>query len=359
MVKMFREWYQNHFSDPQVVILWIMLLVGFFGVFFLGDMLQPVFAALIFAYLLEGIVGRLELLRVPRQIAVAVTFTLFLISMILLVVGFLPLLSRQIGELLQELPSLIASSQKRLMQLPGRYPEFISEPQIRQIIDVARTEFTRVGQDVLMFFVASVRDVITLVVYLVLVPFLVLFFLKDKKRIIEWARTLLPKNLDLAAEVWNEVNHQIANYVRGKVWEIIIVWIASYITFSLLGLNFAMLVSLFIGLSVLVPYIGATVMTLPVALMAFFQWGLGSEFAYALVAYGIIQLIDGNILVPLLLSGVVNLHPVAIIVAVLVFGGLWGIWGLFLAIPLATLVHAVLKAWYLKLKTINPPDDNS
>jgi putative permease len=62
------------------------------------------------------------------------------------------------------------------------------------------------------------------------------------------------------------------------------------------------------------------------------------------MAYSVIQLLDGNLLAPLLLSEVVNLHPVAIIVAVLLFGGLWGLWGLFFAIPLATLVQAVLKA---------------
>ena len=63
-----------------------------------------------------------------------------------------------------------------------------------------------------------------------------------------------------------------------------------------------------------------------------------------MIAYGIIQIFDGNLLAPLLLSRVVNLHPVAIIIAILVFGGLWGIWGVFFAIPLATLVQAVLKA---------------
>jgi putative permease len=64
-----------------------------------------------------------------------------------------------------------------------------------------------------------------------------------------------------------------------------------------------------------------------------------------MLAYGIIQALDGNVVVPLLFSEAVNLHPVAIIVAVLVFGGLWGFWGVFFAIPLATLVMAVLHAW--------------
>jgi putative permease len=348
MLKMFRDWFEQRFSDPQIVILWVLLITGFLMIFFLGDMLKPVFAGLVIAYLLEGGVNVLEKWRVPRNIAVYLAFSVFIVCLLLLVIGLLPLLSRQVAQLIQELPELFANGQKELMQLPKKYPEFISEPQIRQIIDFLKSELTRMGQTALVFSVASVRNLITLLVYLVLVPFLVLFFLKDKERLIQWGKGFLPKNRDLATEVWNEVNLQIANFIRGKLWEIIIVWAASYITFMALGLNFAMLISFFIGLSVLVPYIGATVMTLPVALMAFFQWGLGPQFMYTLIAYGIIQLIDGNILVPLLLSGVVNLHPVAIIVAVLVFGGLWGLWGLFFAIPLATLVHAVIKTWFSK-----------
>ncbi|MCF8110657.1 MAG: AI-2E family transporter [Desulfobacteraceae bacterium] len=355
MLRMIREWFQNRFSDPQMVILWAILLGGFIGIILLGKMLQPVFVGLIIAYLLEGIINRLQGLHIPRTIAVGVTFTLFMICLLALVIGLLPLLSRQIAQLIQELPALIANGQKQLMQLPEKYPELISEEQVKQIIGFLKTELTSMGQEAVAFSVASVKNLISLLIYLVLVPLLVLFFLKDKDRILGWLKTLLPSNLELATEVWHEVNDQVGNFVRGKLWEIIIVWIASYITFSFLNLNYAMLVSLFIGLSVLIPYIGATVMTIPVVLLAFFQWGISPEFTYTVIAYGIIQLIDGNILVPLLLSGVVNLHPVAIIVAILVFGGLWGIWGLFLAIPLATLVHAVIKTWFSK-KPLKKPD---
>ena len=171
--------------------------------------------------------------------------------------------------------------------------------------------------------------------------------LKDKKKITNWFTQFLPDDRGLVIEVWQEVNIQIANYARGKVWEVLIIWSLSYITFKLFGMEFSILVSLFVGLSVLVPYLGVTVMYFPVVLISYFQWGWNSKMAYALLAYTIIQIFDGNILAPLLLSEVVNLHPIAIIVAVLIFGGLWGIWGLFFAIPLATLVHAVMKTWFL------------
>jgi putative permease len=75
------------------------------------------------------------------------------------------------------------------------------------------------------------------------------------------------------------------------------------------------------------------------------QFGWSGDFALVMVIYGVIQFIDGNILVPLLFSEAVNLHPVAIITAILLFGGLWGLWGVFFAIPLATLIKAVINAW--------------
>ena len=149
----------------------------------------------------------------------------------------------------------------------------------------------------------------------------------------------------VTVSVWREVDAQIGNYVRGKVLEILIVWIVTYVVFELLDLQFAMLLSMIVGFSVLIPYIGAAVVTIPVALVALFQFGFSAELAWVLVAYAVIQALDGNVLVPVLFSEVVSLHPVAIIVAVLVFGGLWGFWGVFFAIPLATLVNAVLRAW--------------
>ena len=141
------------------------------------------------------------------------------------------------------------------------------------------------------------------------------------------------------------MDRQIGNYARGKIWEIIIVGAVAFTVFRLLGLQYALLLAVITGVSVLIPYVGALVVTLPVAGVAFFQWGLAPDFYWVIIAYGIIQFLDGNVLVPLLFSEAVNLHPVAIIAAILFFGGLWGLWGVFFAIPLATVIQAVLGAW--------------
>lgn len=119
----------------------------------------------------------------------------------------------------------------------------------------------------------------------------------------------------------------------------------NYVTFAVMGINYALLLGIAVGVSVLIPYIGAVAVTIPVTVVALFQWGISSEFAYLMLAYAIVQTLDANLLTPLLFSEAMNLHPIAIILAVLIFGGLWGFWGVFFAIPLATLVKAVVNSW--------------
>jgi putative permease len=353
MLRLIRDWLNRYFSDPQSIILGMLLLAGFLIIMFLGDMLTPVFVSLVIAYLLDGMAMALQRIKVPRLVSVLLVFLLFLATLLILVVGLLPVLSRQIGQLLQELPSIIANGRDLLMLLPERYPEIVSQTQIRQFLDFIGGELYLLIQRLLTLSLASVRGLISILVYMIMVPVMVFFFLNDKAKLLDWTSQFLPDHRGLAIEVWQVVNQQITNYVRGKIWEIAIVWGVSYATFYFMGLRFAMLLSLFTGLSVLIPYIGAIFMTLPVAVIAFYQWGWSADFAYALLAYLILQMLDGNLLAPLLLAGVVNLHPVAVIAAILVFGGLWGFWGLFFAIPLATLTHAVIKAWFAQHRKVH------
>lgn len=358
MIKLLKDWLDRRFSDPQMVILGFLLVLGFIFIFYLGQMLAPMFAAVVIAYLLDSMVNTLQRLRIPRMVGVILVFLFFLASLFFLLIGLLPLIARQIGQLIQEFPIMIGTIQKQLILLPEKYPDFISANQIRDLLAFFTSEVMGMAQQLLSLSLASVRGFIVAIVYLILVPLLVFFFLKDKFLIINWITGFLPEHRGLATVVWRDVNNQILNYVRGKVWEIIIVWAATYATFTYLNLQFSMLLALFTGLSVLIPYIGATIMVFPVILIAYFQWGVGTEFAYAVIAYGIIQALDGNLLAPLLLSEVVDLHPIAVIAAVLIFGGLWGIWGLFFAIPLATLIQAVLKAWFNHFAT-TPTIDNT
>lgn len=344
-MNLIRDWFQRNFSDPQAIILALLLISGFVIVVFWGNMLAPLLASVVIAYLLEAVVVLLEKKAMPRLVVVVIVFLAFVVVLLFLILWLIPVLSAQVVQLVNELPRQIDEGQKMLMHLPEKYPQFVSENQVSEIMTAIRGEIASLGQNLLSFSLASIPGLIALIIYLILVPLMVFFFLKDKQLILDWITGYLPSQRGLATRVWHEMDQQIGNYVRGKFLEILIVGISAYLVFLLMGLNYAMLLGALVGLSVIIPYIGAAVATIPVAMIAFFQWGWGSEFAYLILAYGIIQAVDGNVLVPLLFSEAVNLHPIAIIVAVIVFGGLWGFWGVFFAIPLATLVKAVLNAW--------------
>ena len=344
MLDVLRTWYRRNFSDPQAVILALILIAGFSVVLLFGGILAPALIALVLAYLLEGVVRPLEGWRVPRLLAVSVVILAFIVLAVVLLLGLAPVLSRQVASLLREVPSMVTQGQAALMRLPETYPALFTEEQIRNLIGALHAEIADFGKAILSVSLAQAISVFTFIIYVILVPLLVFFMLKDKERIIGWARHFLPRRNELSFQVWQEVDEKIGNYIRGKVIEIAIIWFVSYVTFALMGLNYSLLLSFLVGLSVIIPYIGAAVVTIPVALVALFQFGFTGQFAWVVVAYVIIQALDGNVLVPILFSEVVNLHPVAIILAILVFGGIWGFWGVFFAIPLATLVNAVLRA---------------
>jgi len=343
MFSQIKDWYHRNFSDPQVVILALLLLAGLVLIMVFGQMLAPVFASVVVAYLLEGMVARLVQFGLPRMISVMIVFSAFMAILLVLFFGITPMITRQLAQALAELPDYIRQIQTVVAELPERYPQIVGQEQVNDILG-------RIGDDIRKYGGAVVSPsgimyLIGLVIFLVLIPILVFFFLKDKEQILAWFRRYLPRNRALAMRVWTEVDSQIGNYVRGKVLEILIVWITTFVTFQFLGVPFAMLISMLVGFSVLIPYIGAAVVTIPVAIVAFIEFGFTMEFAWVMIAYAVIQLLDGNVLVPVLFSEVVSLHPIAIIVSVLVFGGIWGFWGVFFAIPLATLVNAVLRAW--------------
>ncbi|KYN83067.1 permease [Vibrio cidicii] len=344
MFEMISRWYKRRFSDPHAASLVAILLFGFITIYFFGHLIAPLLVAIVLAYLLEWPVAQMRRLGVPRTIAVVTVILLFVGIMLVALFGLIPTIWTQVGNLINDIPSMYTGLQKFIATLPERYPELANLQIVESIATNAKNKVLGMGESVVKGSLASLISIATLAVYLILVPLLVFFLLKDKDEMMSMASGLLPKNRRLANKVWHEMNEQISNYIRGKVLEILIVGGVSYVTFAVLNLRYSALLAVAVGLSVLIPYIGAAAVTVPVAIVALFQWGISSEFYTLLITYGIIQALDGNVLVPVLFSEAVNLHPVAIIVAVLVFGGLWGFWGVFFAIPLATLVKAVWKA---------------
>lgn len=345
MFRQLTQWYKYRFDDPNLSVLFLLLLAAILIFYFLGNILVPVFVALVLSYLLDWPINYLVSRKMNRTFATFIVMLLFLSLAIFAFLGVLPTVFKQGAALIKDLPAMFNQIQDYVLTLPVKYPDIIDPVTITQIVVNLRSYVLDSGGFLLTQSFASLLNIAALIIYAVLVPMMMIFMLKDKKTLIASFVKFLPKNRKLADQVWNEMNGQIMNYIRGKLAEILIVGGSTYIIFVVMELRYSALLALLVGLSVLIPYIGAAAVTIPVAVVALLQWGVTADFIYLMVAYGLIQVIDGNLIVPILFSEAVNLHPVIIIMSVLVFGGLWGFWGVFFAIPLATLVKAILNAW--------------
>ena len=346
MIEMLKNWYNRRFSDPQAMGLAAILLFGFMAIYFFSDLIAPLLVAIVLAYLLEWPVRLLnEKLKCPRLLATTLVIGTFISLVFLVVLVLIPNLWTQMVNLLSDLPHMFNKFNEWLLSLPQRYPDLIDTKTVESIFGTVKEKILGLGESALKLSLASLMNLVTLGIYAFLVPLMVFFLLKDKRQLMDGVSRFLPRNRTLASVVWVEMKQQIANYIRGKLVEIFIVTAVTYMIFLIFGLNYPLLLAVAVGISVLVPYIGAVLVAIPVVLVAIFQFGDTSTFWYIVIAFVVSQLLDGNLLVPFLFSEAVNLHPLVIIIAVLIFGGLWGFWGVFFAIPLATLVKAVVNAW--------------
>jgi putative permease len=345
MFKLFHDWYTRKFSDPHAVTLVVILVCLFLFLALFSHLLMPVLVALGIAFLLDLPVNKMINLKISRTVSTIVVVSAFVGITLIAMLGLMPIIWQQSSNFLQEVPNMVTEGQKYLLTLPEKYPDIIQASQIDTFIHTIKEKLLEWGEVALKASLNSISDIVALMVYLILVPLMVFFFLKDKHDLFSTFSRFLPKERRMATQVGKEMNQQILNYIRGKIIEILIVGMFTTTAFIFLELRYSVLLGVLVGLSVLVPYVGATIVTIPVFLVALFQFGFTQELGYVMLAYGIIQAIDGNVIVPLLFSEAVNLHPVTIIIAVILFGGLWGFWGIFFAIPLATLVKAVINAW--------------
>ena len=345
MIDTFKQWYEQHLTDKESVILVIIMALAFLLLTTMGDVLMPVFVALILAYLMQGVADRLVGWGLNETLALAGSAFLFLGIFTSFTVGLAPLVWRQLGSLIREAPAMVEAVKTEVAGIVAKYPTMIEQAPIDELMSTLQGQVASFGQAALGFGLSSIPGVLTFAIYMVLIPLMVFFFLKDREVILRWVLSFFPTERPQLDQIGRLMNVQIANYVRGKGIEISIIGAVSYAAFTMFDLNYTALLALLVGLSVIVPYIGAFLVTIPVMLVALFQFGLAGDFYWVVGLYMLIQVLDGNVLVPLLFSEAVNLHPVAIIIAVLIFGGLWGVWGVFFAIPLATLFNVLLVSW--------------
>jgi len=343
MFRSLSQWYSNKFVSREPVVFIAVMFALVFIIYFFGVIIAPILSAIVIAYLLDNLIMIIrKFTKVPRSILVYIVFILFLLLLVSIIFVMIPAIISQILSLLKSAPGGISSLNESIHSLAFKYPTIFTEKRVMNFSNWISgfdwsTITSSIGSYMVKFSFSSLPILFTVILYLFLVPLMVFYFLTDKLTIISWFKGLLPEKSGALFYVWDDLNPKLGDYIKGKAIEFIVVFAFTYIGFIVFGLNYALLLALGVGLSVIVPYIGMVLVTIPVILIGAMQYGFHSTFLWMLGVYFVIQIIDGNLLVPLLFSEVLKIHPIAVIASILIFGGFWGIWGVFFAIPLALL----------------------
>ena len=333
------------FSNEESVIF-SLLIFGFLLILYLfGSLLTPFIVSLIFSYLLIGLTKNIVKYGLSELAALIISYVAFILLGLGFLIWLIPLIFQQTQAFFLEVPIWLNNFRFYVENLVQSNQDLISSDQISSFFTELVTRLSSLSQGVLDASISGIQDTVVFSIYLIMVPVLVFFFLFDKERIIKGFLTLLPKKREMLSDVWIEMDQQLSNYVWGKGVEILIVGFSAAIIFGIMGLNYTALLSIIVGLSVLIPYVGAFLATIPVIVVSLLQFGIGFDFYMIVGLYLILQALDGNLLVPILFSDAVKLHPVAIMLAVFIFGGIFGFWGAFFSIPLATFIKAVWNSW--------------
>ena len=306
-----------------------------------SSLFLPIIISIILSYFLYNIKKLLNGLGFPNGISFITTYILFITFFLLSLFILLPLVFKQMLGLFNDLPFMIQKVKFITYRFIEKYPFVFPAEQTNLLFSNIIAYVQSIGKTIISASLLSLAIIIKWILYIFLIPILVFFFLKDHIDIILWFKKIMPEKSKFWSKIWDVTNQQIANYIRGKFIEIVIITFISYILFKSYRLVYADLLAFGVGMSVVIPYIGTIIISVPVIFISAVQLGLTNDFLYFNIIYMLIQFLDGNLLVPVLFSETVDLHPISIIMAIIIFGSTLNIYGVFFAIPFAIVIKAI------------------
>lgn len=300
--------------------------------------LTPFIFAVIIAYLLNPIVSYLQNRKVPRGIAVVVIYTFFSLFLIVTLMNVVPAFISQAKDLTEHLPGLIQTYETWLNELHTH--KYDLPDGLRKGIDkfLLRSE-ERTSQ----FFTGlldGAKGLFGKVVQLFVLPFLIFYLLKDMNLLQRSCLLFVPhKQRKTFTRLSQDIDVAMGSYIRGQLWVCLLVGILAYVGYLIIGLPYALLLSLFVFVTNIIPYIGPLIGAAPAALVAVtISWKVT---AMVLVVNFIIQILEGNIISPLIMGKSLHLHPLAVILALLLGEEVGGLIGLIFAVPIFAILRVV------------------
>ena len=310
---------------------------------FLGDVLLPFVLGGAIAYFLDPVADRLEKLGLSRVMATAVITVVAVLAFVLLLLWVIPTLINQAVDLFDTAPTLFANLRDFLTE---RFPEVMDmeSPLRRSLVAVGETIQDR-GGELLNTLLSSAAGIINVVMLFVIVPVVAVYLLLDWDNMVARVDELLPR--DHAPTIRNlarDIDKTLASFIRGMGTVCIILGTYYAVALMLIGLQFGLVVGFVAGLVTFIPYLGALIGGVLAIGLALFQfWGDWLSIGLVAGVFVLGQVIEGNILTPKLVGSSVGLHPVWLILALSIFGALFGFIGLLVAVPVAAAIGVIAR----------------
>jgi predicted PurR-regulated permease PerM len=306
-----------------------------------STVLVTVFAAVLMAYFLDPVVGWLERLRISRALGslLVVLFTLSIFA----VLGWM--LIERADQFGQDWPkyrdsirAATATVESKMETLEKHVSEIepANENPGQQIVTVAESHPVR---DALMGRIGSLSEVFLSTTFM---PFLVFFMLAAKRQVWHATMQLFPANQRTQVrDTLADVTEVLRSYLMGTALVGLVLVLASWVFFWWLGLDFPFLTALVSGLCNLVPYLGAVMSWVPPLLIGLKQYHTVGPFIGIFTVLTLFHIVTANLLIPALVGWRVRLNAMALTVALLFWGWIWGPMGLILAIPVTAVIKVI------------------
>lgn len=317
-------------------------------VYLLAPVLTPFAIAALFAYLCDPLVDRLERLGLSRSLAVSMVFVLFILFWLLVLLILAPMLERQMGRLVEQLPSWIGYLQEAILPRLEQYTGFgLQRLDPGALLEVLRQHWQQAGglaQSVLGGLSRSGMALLVWVANLLLLPVLVFYLLRDWDLLVERVRELLPRAIEpTVSRLARQSDEVLGAFLRGQLSVMLALGAIYAAGLMLVGIDLGLLIGLLAGLVSFIPYLGAIVGVGAGVVAALVQHGDLLHVVLVLAVFGVGQLIESFLLTPWLVGDRIGLHPVAVIFAIMAGGQLFGFFGVLLALPAAAVAMVLLR----------------
>ena len=316
--------------------------------YLLAPVLTPFLIAALLAYLGDPLVDRLERYRISRTLSVVIVFACMLVIGLALFLVLVPLVERQLVAFVKSFPVFIDWLQATVLpKLEKTINLDASVINLDLLKQAAMENWKNIGSlagRTLVQLTQSGQVVLLWVTYLLLIPVVTFYLLRDWDRLLENIRVLVPRNhVKLVSTLAGECDRVLAEFMRGQLLVMLGQGIIYSIGLWITGLEFALLIGMLAGLVSFVPYLGFIVGVSTAIIAALVQFNDVIHLVYVLVVFGFGQLIEGMLLSPWLVGERIGLHPVAVIFSVMAGGALFGFFGVLLALPVAAVVVVLLR----------------